>query len=128
MDYIHFAIFNPVKVTVGVLLLLLFGLIALFTIPIQLVPNVDHPVITVSTEWTGRSPEEIEREIIEPQEDVLKGVSNLKKMTAQAIQGSAEIELEFYIGTDIRDARSEVSDSLREVSEYPQDVDEPVIA
>ena len=57
MDYIRFAISNPVKVAVGVILLILFGLIALTTIPIQLTPNVDKPIIQVTTEWTGRSPE-----------------------------------------------------------------------
>ena len=60
MDYIRFAISNPVKVTVGVLLLLLFGLLSVFTIPVQLVPDVDRPIITIQTDWTGRSPEEVE--------------------------------------------------------------------
>ncbi len=127
MDIIQFAIRNPVKVAVGVLLLLLFGLLALRTIPIQLVPNVDQPIITVNTNWTGRSPEEIERDIIEPQEDKLKNVSNLKKMVSTASVGRSEIELEFFVGTNIKAARQEVSDSLREVPEYPADVDEPVV-
>lgn len=128
MDYIRFAITNPVKVSVAVILLLLFGLIALFTIPIQLVPNVDQPVINITTNWTGRSPEEVEREIIEEQEDKLKGVTNLKKMTATASQGQAKIELEFYIGTDMTRGLQEVSDKLREVPSYPADVDQPVVA
>ena len=127
MGYIRFAIENPVKVTVAVILLILFGLIALFTIPIQLVPNVDQPVIRVTTTWTGRSPQEVEKEIVEEQEDRLKGVSGLRKMTAQATLGRSEIELEFFVGADMNSARTEVSDKLREVPEYPADVDEPVI-
>lgn len=127
MDYIRFAISNPVKVTVGVILLLLFGALSVVTIPVQLVPNVDRPIITVETNWTGRSPEEVEREIIEEQEDKLKSVSNLKKMTATASQGQGEIELEFYLGTNVDRALQEVSDKLREVPDYPDDVDEPVI-
>ena len=127
MDYIRFAILNPVKVTVGVMLILLFGLIAVATIPIQLVPNVDQPVITVETAWTGRSPQEVEQEIIEEQEDKLKSVSNLKKMTGEAQLGRGEITLEFYIGTNMDRALQEVSDKLREVPEYPEDVDQPVV-
>lgn len=126
MDPIRFAIDNPVKVTVGVILVLLAGLLALVRIPVQLTPDVDAPVITIRTDWTGRSPEEIEREIIEEQEDVLKGLSNLKKMTAVASEGQAEIELEFFIGTDMNVARLEVSDALRQVPQYPPQVDEPV--
>ena len=127
MDYIRFAISNPVKVTVGVLLTILFGVIALVTIPVQLTPNVDPTIITVNTEWVGKSPDEVEREIVEEQEDVLKNVTNLKKMTATARRGGAEIELEFHVGTELQAARVEVSDSLREVPEYPDDADEPVI-
>ncbi|MEM8738598.1 MAG: efflux RND transporter permease subunit [Planctomycetota bacterium] len=127
MDLIRFAISNPVKVTVGVILTTLFGVLALFTIPIQLTPNVDEPVITVETSWSGRSPEEVEREIIEEQEEFLKTLSGLRKMTASATTGQATIELEFFIGTDVREARVRVSDKLREVPDYPDDVDEPVI-
>jgi len=127
MDPIRFAIDNPVKVSVGVILLLLFGVVALNSIPVQLTPNVDQPIITVTTQWTGRSPEEVEREIIEAQEDVLKNIDNLKKMVSTATLGEGTIELEFYVGTDTKIARQEVSDSLREVSEYPEEVEEPVI-
>ncbi|MEM6458634.1 MAG: efflux RND transporter permease subunit [Planctomycetota bacterium] len=127
MDVIRFAISNPVKVTVGVILTVLFGVLALTNIPIQLTPNVDEPVITVRTAWTGRSPEEVEREIIEEQEEFLKTLSGLRKMTASATTGEASIELEFFIGTDTQDARVRVSDKLREVPAYPDDVDEPVI-
>lgn len=127
MDIIRFSISNPVKVTVGVILTVLFGILALTTIPIQLTPNVDEPVITIETNWTGRSPEEVEREIIEEQEEYLKSLGGLKKMTAEASTGSASITLEFFIGTDIKDARIRVSDKLREVPAYPDDVDEPII-
>lgn len=127
MGYIRFAINNPVKISVGVILLLLFGLIALLQIPIQLTPNVDPVVISVNTQWIGRSPEEIEREIIEEQEDVLKNIDGLRKMTAKAFVGESQVELEFFVGTDLDSARQEVSDALREVPEYPEQADEPVI-
>lgn len=127
MDYIRFAITNPVKVTVAVILLILFGVLALIKIPVQLVPNVDQPIITVQTEWTGRSPEEVEREIVEKQEDKLKSVANLRKMTSTCSLGRGQVTLEFYVGTDKDNAFKEVSDKLREVSEYPEGTDEPVI-
>ncbi|MFI4859117.1 MAG: efflux RND transporter permease subunit [Phycisphaerales bacterium JB063] len=127
MDPIRFAIDNPVKVFVGVILLLLFGALAVVSIPIQLTPNTDPTIITISTNWTGKSPEEVEKEIIEQQEDVLKNLAGLMKMTATATQGSAEIELEFGVGVDLQLARALVSDALREVPSYDEDVDEPVI-
>jgi hydrophobic/amphiphilic exporter-1 (mainly G- bacteria), HAE1 family len=127
MDFIRFCINNPTKVTVGVLLVILTGIMSLFSIPIQLTPDVDRPIITVETNWVGRSPEEVERSVIEEQEDKLKGVASLKKMTANATLGQGKLELEFYVGTDMTRALQEVSDKLREVPKYPDDVDQPVI-
>ena len=100
MNLIRFAIANPVKVSVGVLLLVLFGLISAFQIPIQLTPNVDQPRITITTRWEGASPEEVEEEIIERQEEKLKGINNLRKMTSTSRQGRGEVSLEFHVGAN----------------------------
>jgi len=127
MDIVRLAINKPVGVAVAVLLLVMFGLIGVGAIPVQLVPQVDRPVITVTTNWVGRSPDEIVDEITREQEDVLKDVSNLKSMRSMSNQGSATIELEFTLGTEMSRALQEVSDSLRQVPEYPEEVDEPVI-
>ena len=56
---------RPVSVVVGVLFIGLFGLLALFRIPIQLTPDVDRPTVTVSTVWVGASPEEIKEVILQ---------------------------------------------------------------
>ena len=64
MDIVGFSIKKPVTVTVGVILIVMFGLIGLTAIPIQLTPTVDRPVITVETVWPGRSPQEIVDEIV----------------------------------------------------------------
>ncbi|MCP4247998.1 MAG: efflux RND transporter permease subunit, partial [bacterium] len=127
MGIIRFAIDNPVKVAVAVILLVLFGMLSIFQIPIQLTPDVDRPLVTVSTFWEGASPQEIEREIVRVQEEKLKGVRNLKKMTSSSSQGMSEVTLEFYVGTDKDAALQDVSEKLRQVPSYPEDVDEPTI-
>lgn len=127
MDLIRASIEKPVAVIVGVLLILLFGVLALNTIPIQLTPNVDTTVVTISTFWEGASPQEVEQDIIEKQEDKLKGVAGLRKMTSQSRDSSAQITLEFEVGTDKDAALRETSDKLREVQSYPDNVDEPVV-
>mgnify|MGYP003109708900 CR=1 FL=1 len=128
MDIVRFAINKPVTVTVGVILIVMFGLIGLTAIPIQLTPTVDRPIITVETVWQGRSPQEIVDEIVKEQEEELKNVGNLKRMTSTSSQGTATIQLEFYIGSSIPRARQEVSDALRQVSEYPEQIEEPKIS
>jgi len=127
MDLIRFAIENPVKVAVGVILILLFGIIALTEIPIQLTPDVERPVVTVRTEWPGRSPEEIEESILIEQEEKLKTVQGLYKMYSTAQLGRSDITLEFNIGFDISRALQEVANRLDEVRSYPEDVDRPVV-
>lgn len=127
MDFLRAAITRPVTVAVGVILVVMFGIVGFQAVPIQLTPTVDTPQITVSTSWSGRSPNEIVEEIIKDQEEQLKNIDNLEKMTATAQQGSGTITLDFYIGTDLTRALQEVSDSLRQVPDIPDDADEPVI-
>lgn len=118
---------NPVKVAVGVLLVSLFGAISLFTMPKQLIPAVQNPVLSVETRWPGASPREIEREIVQEQEEQLAAVEGLVKMTSRCSNSSAEITLEFAIGTDIGDAMMRVNTRLQQVREYPLDATEPTI-
>jgi hypothetical protein len=127
VDLIRFSIANPVKVTVGVILLLLFGVISLRTIPIQLTPDIERPVVTVRTEWPGRSPEEIERSILIVQEDKLKTLQGLYKMTSTAQLGRGFVTLEFNVGYDMSRALQEIANRLDEVRAYPVDVTRPVV-
>jgi HAE1 family hydrophobic/amphiphilic exporter-1 len=127
LDLIRLSIKDPVTVAVGVILVLLAGALAIQRVPIQLTPNVEDTVISVSTLWEGASPSEIEQEIVDKQEEKLQGLSNLKAITSQSQQGVGTIRLEFRVGTDKDDAMREVSDKLREVPDYPENADEPVV-
>lgn len=67
MDLIRLSIKDPVTVAVGVILVLLAGALAIQRVPIQLTPNVEDTIISVSTFWEGASPSEIEQEIVDKQ-------------------------------------------------------------
>ncbi|NCB11289.1 MAG: efflux RND transporter permease subunit, partial [Erysipelotrichia bacterium] len=127
MDLIKFSIKNPVTIIVAVLIVVLFGLISLGNLPYQLTPNVTKPEIKITTVWPGATPYEIEREIIEEQEDALKSLNNLVEYESSSSDNSGEITLTFKLGTDIRVALQDVSNKLNEVSSYPANVDEPII-
>jgi HAE1 family hydrophobic/amphiphilic exporter-1 len=127
MDIVGFTIKNPVKITVGVLLVLLFGLLALFQIPIQLTPDVDEPRITVTTRWQGKSAREVEREIAERQEEKLKGVANVRKMTSSCVEGQAEVVLEFFVGVDKNVALRDTDAKLNQVTGYPPEAEKPEV-
>jgi HAE1 family hydrophobic/amphiphilic exporter-1 len=108
-------------------MVILFGLLALQTIPYQLTPDVQRPIITVSTSWPGAAPAEIEREILIPQEDVLSGIEGVTDMLSEGRSGRGEITLEFAIGTDMNRALLLVANRLSRVSGYPDEADEPVL-
>jgi len=117
----------PVSTAVGVILVVLFGFISLFRLPVQLTPNVEDPEITVQTVWPGASPQEIEREIVLEQEDQLKSLEGLIKMESQSSSSQGTILLTFQVGTDIDSALVKVGNRLDQVRDYPDDANKPVI-
>jgi HAE1 family hydrophobic/amphiphilic exporter-1 len=128
VDIVKAAIEKPVAVLVAVILIVMFGAISLGTLPYQLSPDVTEPVITVTTTWPGATPFEIERDIIEEQEKVLKGIPGLTEMESSSYNGQAELTLKFEIGTDVDTALLRVSNKLDEVPEYPDNTDRPVVS
>ncbi|MEM9058273.1 MAG: efflux RND transporter permease subunit, partial [Pseudomonadota bacterium] len=118
---------NPTAVVVAVLLVLLFGAISLARLPVQMIPNVEQPVITIDTRWRAAAPEEVEASILEPQEDALRGLPGLRSMESSASRGRAQITLTYYPEVDLERALIELMNSLNRVPSYPADADEPVI-
>lgn len=127
MDIIRFSISKPVTISVGVLLIVLFGVISIGQIPIQLTPNIETTVVSITTRWEGATPQQVETEIVQEQEDKLKSIAGLSKMISVCSQGQGQITLEFSQGTTKEQALREASDKLREVPDYPENVDEPVV-
>jgi len=127
MTLTRLALSNPVAAAVGVLLVLLFGALALVAIPVQMIPSVVIPRITIQTPWRAAAPEEVESEIIEAQEDVLRGVPGVDKMESGAAQGEGTITLTFDPGVPVDRALIEVINSLNQVQRYPIDAGEPRI-
>lgn len=127
MQLIHSFVTNPVKVTVGALLVSLFGIVALTRMPMQLTPEVQRPTITVETRWPGASPQEVEQEIIIEQEEQLKSAEGVVKMTSESSDSQGTITLEFDVGTNMEEALLKINSRLQQVREYPENADEPVI-
>ncbi len=127
MPVTRLALSNPVAVAVGCILLVIFGLLSLSRLPVQMTPNIDRPTISISTGWRAAAPSEIESEIIEPQENQLRDVPGLQRMTSTASQGRASINLEFDVNADLNRALIEVINRLNQVPRYPADASEPTV-
>ncbi len=122
------AIRRPATVLACVLLLMLLGALSVLSLPIQLTPDIAVPTLTVTTDWPGSAPTEVEMEILEEQEDALKSVPGLVKMTSTARSDRGEITLEFEVGTPIDEALVRASNRLSQVPRYPDAAREPAIA
>lgn len=115
-------------VFVCVVFMLLFGLLGLEKMPYQLMPEVSRPVISIYTNWSGATPQEIEKEIINRQEKYLKGIEGLEYITSTARSGRGIVGLEFKGGVDVNVALLKVSAKMDEIKGYPNEVDKPIIA
>ncbi len=127
MNLIRLAIDRPVAVIAAVLMVILFGAVALQSIPIQLSPDVNRPVISIATDWPGAAPAEVEREIINRQEEKLRGLEGLQEISSNAFDGRGTIELEFAVGQDMDRALLLVANRLDQVTNYPDEAEEPTL-
>ncbi len=116
-----------VLMTVIVLIISILGILAALRIPVQMIPDLEVRTISIRTTWPGATPQDIEKEILIEQEEYLRTVPNLERLTAEASNGRAEIELEFPFGVDITETLIEVNNALNQVPSYPINVDEPRI-
>ncbi|MBT4742883.1 MAG: efflux RND transporter permease subunit [Rhodospirillaceae bacterium] len=127
MNLIRISIDRPIAVVAAVLMILLFGLLALQTIPIQLTPDVRRPILNIQTTWHGAAPAEIEREIINRQEEALKGLPGVMEITSRSEDGRARISLEFNVTQNMDRALLLVANRLDRVTGYPEEANEPTI-
>lgn len=121
------ALTSPAAVAVVVALTLLVGMLSLFKLPVQLFPDIERPQIGIQTSWRAASPKEVESEIIEPQEQVLRGIPGLDSMNAYANRGGAYINLSFGVGTNMEQTLIEVISRMTRVANLPQDARPPRI-
>ncbi|MFU8856426.1 MAG: efflux RND transporter permease subunit [Deferrisomatales bacterium] len=127
MPVIEASVSRRTTVAVGVILVVLFGSLALRAIPVQLAPEVARPEITVTTRWAGASPQEVEREIVRRQEDQLKGVQGVVEMKSESADSQGTVILTFRTGEDLDAALLRVSNRLNQVRNLPLDAERPVL-
>ena len=119
---------RPVATTMLMISMMFIGLIAMFTMKSELLPNINIPVVTVRTSWNGAVPEDVETQITKKIEEVLPNVEGIDKIESTSEYGQSSIVVKFDYGID---ADSKVTDIQREVSrltnDLPADADTPVV-
>ncbi len=122
------AITHPVFPLVLFAVLTVFGIVAFVRMPITLNPDVSAPFVEIAISEPGAAPTEIETQILQKVEGAVANVGNVKNITSRAIEGLADIFVEFQIGTPIDRATTDVRDAVAKVrSDLPQSILEPQV-
>lgn len=123
------AIKRPVLATVMVGTLLVFGAFSYPRIGVDLFPNVEFPVVTISAVYPGADPETVETKVVDPLEEAVNSVSGIKVLSSKSMENFGQVivqfELERHADQAVQDVRDKVSSALRLL---PKDLDPPVVA
>jgi multidrug efflux pump subunit AcrB len=115
-------------VAVIVALVMLFGTLSLSRLPLQLLPAVSLPQITIFNNWRSAAPEEVEEAIVQPQEEMLQNNSGLESVISSTSRGQGQVNLSYRLGTDMQEALLAVINRLNQAPPMPLDAGEPFVA
>jgi len=128
MDIIRLAMLRSRTVVLSLLVVLIGGIVAYMTIPKEAEPDIEIPVIYVSVEHDGISPEDSERLLVRPVEQELRSIEGVKEMTATAYEGGANVQLEFDAGIDTKQALQDVREKVDLAqAKLPGETEEPTV-
>ncbi|MEQ8900646.1 MAG: efflux RND transporter permease subunit [Roseovarius sp.] len=119
---------RPVLAAVMSLLIVIFGLAALRSLPVRELPDVDNAVVTVTTTYRGAAPEVIDTDLTETIEGAIATISGIRTISSESRQGRSRVTIEFDSGVDIDVAANDVRDAVGRVrGELPEEADEPEV-
>jgi HAE1 family hydrophobic/amphiphilic exporter-1 len=119
---------RPVLTTVGILIFLIFGLIAYNRLNLNLQPDVEIPFVTIQTIYPGAGPKEIETLITKRIEDAVSTISQIERIESYSLDGASIIIIEFQLGKDVNVANQETKDKVDEIiNNLPTDAKKPIV-
>jgi multidrug efflux pump len=120
---------RPVFAAVAAIVLCVIGLAAFFFLPVRELPDVDPPVVSVSTSYAGASAEVIESRITEPIEQQIAGIQGVERINSTSRDGRSNVNIEFSLDRNIDDAANDVRDRVSRVQgRLPDQADPPEVA
>ena len=119
---------RPVLFTIIFVVLSGLGIFFYRDLPVEMMPDIEYPMITVITTYSGAAPESVEKTITKPIEEALTSVSGVKELTSTSSEGRSRVMLEFDFGTNLDTATNDIRDKLDRVKrQLPDDADDPLI-
>ncbi|MEE2677587.1 MAG: efflux RND transporter permease subunit [Myxococcota bacterium] len=120
---------RPVLATVMSLVILLFGSISLTRLQNRYLPNIDPPVVSVTTVYPGAAPEVVETSVTDPIEEQVNGIDGVKNVTSVSREQVSLVTVEFDLDRDLEAATNDVRDRVaRAIRDLPEEAEDPVVA
>lgn len=117
---------RPITTLMGVLTFIVFGLMSYNTMPINLFPNVDFPIVTVQTTYNGADPSTVETKVTDKIEEAVSGVDGIDKLMSTSYEGFSVVTIQFELTKDLDEATNDVRDKIGAIN-LPSEVDKPVV-
>ena len=128
MNPTRLAIRRPVTMLMVVAALILTGIIFYRQLPVQQLPNVTFPFVTISVSYPGTTPIDMENQVTIPLENAISGVSGITQMNGTSSSGSSRVSVQFAVGTDVNTAANDISQAVNRImSRLPSDIQAPTI-
>ena len=128
MNIVRGAIHRPIFTTMVTLIVVIIGGISLRRLPIDLMPDVTNPVVSIRTEYENASPEVVEELVTRPIEEAMAAVPGAEEVTSNSSEGNSNVTVKFTWGTDLDVAVSDVRDRIdRVINRLPDDCDRPTL-
>lgn len=128
MNIAKLSIKRPVLITAIVLSILTFGLISLNRLGVDLYPEINFPMLSISTVYAGAAPEEIEKLITKPLEEELGAIGGIRHIYSSSLEGISIITIEFTLSTDLMQVEQDVRGKINIAkNRLPDDIEEPVV-
>lgn len=120
---------RPVFAAVVNILLIVFGIVAFTMLPLREYPDIDPPVVSIDTNYTGASADIVETQITQVIEDRISGIEGIKSINSRSRNGRSRISIEFELTRDIDAAANDVRDRVsRVLDNLPEQVDPPEVS
>jgi multidrug efflux pump subunit AcrB len=119
---------HPVAPNLAMLIMIIAGLWATSKLTRQLLPAFAINVVTISVEWPGAAAEDVEASITQPIEDALLGLDEVRTVSSTSRDGSAQIDLEYAMGTDMGAVLDQVKNEVSQTTGLPESSEEPKVS
>ena len=123
-----FSVARPVFTTMATLIVLLLGVVSLGRLPIDLMPDITYPTLSIRTAYDNAGPQEVETLITRPIEQAVAAVPGVEEISSNSVEGQSDVRVSFVWGTDLDAAANDLRDRLdRVIANLPDDAERPML-